>query len=566
MVERAPARQDVSAVAVSADGAAVVYTKTATADGRSQIVNVDRVTGRSRTTQLGSWVNAIAMTPSRITVLSPTLGAWFAFDPLLTRLVGHGKLGFGAHDYGSALSPSGRWATYTNSAPKVPVWATTSSGPRQNGFSDPQMFGRGPGVNPQGMALADDGTLALVDAGVVYVSTPTAQGAHSYRAVLQGFSAAGVTALAFRGGSTALVAASANHVVFWNLAQYSRIAVQRPASVAASCVACVGPAVEFSPDGNKVAYVDSGYRQPVVHDFMSSWQVSGTPSWTGGYGPVLWDGSSRVLFAYGDGRIDDVAVPGAKPVKHWAAASAHSTAYLGLTAQHHVAAVDDLGVLTVRNGRTGAVERTWKPPPTLLHRATFDNPGWVAVDPGARYVAYVIMRPDTSYVVDVVDTATDRMHAIPVPADGTPNVTYVGRRLVVATAGAADSGATILDRAGAHREQSVHLGGALTEPVFAPSLRTMAYERADGRVVIADVASGAEIGGFSVPASVEALKTGLAFSDDGASLAAVTEGTGSIGRIQRWIVDPTQLMASLCATSECGTPSVESRSARPATD
>jgi hypothetical protein len=78
----------------------------------------------------------------------------------------------------------------------------------------------------------------------------------------------------------------------------------------------------------------------------------------------------------------------------------------------------------------------------------------------------------------------------------------------------------------------------------------MAIQRADGTVVISKLPTGTTIGTFQLPAQIEGLRTGLAFSHDGNTLYAVTEGqTEDLGQIERWQLTPEKWVAAACRSA-----------------
>ena len=208
--------------------------------------------------------------------------------------------------------------------------------------------------------------------------------------------------------------------------------------------------------------------------------------------------------------------------------------------------------MTVRDADTGAVDRTWTPPGSLGDIAP-SNQGYTSVDEEAQHIAYV----DGSFEeqkVHVVDTASGETSTIEYDEEvGRLSVDYVGDHLLVSTRDSLE----VWDRTGANLDRRFALGLTLGMPLADPTFSTIAYQRQDGRIVLLDVESGEEIGGFVVPAQVEGIKSGFAFDEDGTELVVVTEGqSGDRGQLQRWQISPEALVDSLCAASDaCPAPS-----------
>ena len=89
----------------------------------------------------------------------------------------------GAHDYATAVSANGRYFGFTNGASSVPVWY--SEKPQDS--DRPDLVAQTPGLYPDALAVASDGTLAATaDSGTISVSplrSPTADTASPERSL-----------------------------------------------------------------------------------------------------------------------------------------------------------------------------------------------------------------------------------------------------------------------------------------------------------------------------------------------------------------------------------------------
>ena len=79
----------------------------------------------------------------------------------------------------------------------------------------------------------------------------------------------------------------------------------------------------------------------------------------------------------------------------------------------------------------------------------------------------------------------------------------------------------------------------------------MAVEREDGTVVISVVTTGAELAHFSLPSSVEGLRSTLEFAADDSRVYAVSEGIEEAdGRMDVWDIRPDTWVATACRTAD----------------
>lgn len=532
-------------VAVSPDGArAAVSTQVGTAYQTSDLALLDRDDHMLHRRQLNGYVTKLALTGGDVVALDTSYGTWARLDGDLKNVAISRESVFGNHDYAQAISSDGSLYTFTNSAADIPVYKTTG----RSSHGAPRLYGHGPGDYPQALAISpDDKDLAVVDSGVAYVSAlaRAKSSAGSYRATLPGFSSDGLSAIAFAGGANRIVGASGTRLVFWNLDQLSRISINQPATVMTSCVACSGPRVSIAPDGQHVAYVDSGFDQVALHNVRTGTQIHSSADLSSQYGPVVWADDHTVVLSYADGSLAWFNGDDGHRERAWARASPAGIVYLNWSRDGDLITVDTTGVIRVRNRVSGAVTMTWRPPAELGKITLAGDQGQVSVDPDLRYVAFaaagrvVDLRSGHEHVIGP-DTRTNFRA-------GVAKVGYAGEHLLVSMSKTLE----IRNPSGSLVERSVRgPSGAMAAPVADRNLSIIAYQQDDGRVVLLDGASGKAVGSFVLPASVEALRTSLAIDRRGTALIAVTEGVDAdSGHLQRWLLTPKALISSICSAS-----------------
>lgn len=536
--ETSPEGPEVLEVAVSESGRQLLWVLNR--NGGSTVVLQDEKRGQRFHRDVEGYVRHGVIDRGEVMVLDSGYGLWMRLDLSLARVLSRGDAGIGNHNYAAAVAPDGRSFTYTNSAPSIPVWRTQGSSPDRG--EEGGLHGRGPGVFPKALALSGEARrLAVVDSGTIYLSRPTpgASGTSDYRDVLTGFARAGVSDVAFLGGPDRLASTSDDLVAVWDVAQHARTATLDRATVGFGCVACPGPVVRVS-GGSRIAYVTDSLTNPVIHDLADGSELTAGDDF-GTWGPQLWDGSDTVIQGYANGTIGFIDAASGQLKKEWPAVSARGLIALSwLEAGRRLASVDDEGVLRVRDSTSGRLLRTWRPPKSWGE--FYPRPRSVAVDDSGRHIAFAIENR-----VEVVDTSTGDLNTLRYDENerGQLTVEYTAGLLMVATLNALEA----WDSAGATLRRRLEVEPNLAGPISDPSFTTIAYQRQDGRVVVLDVASEEEIGSFAVPASIEALKSGLAFDPVGSALYVVTEGTGDKGQIQRWELTPEALIDSLCAAS-----------------
>jgi WD40 repeat protein len=383
--------------------------------------------------------------------------------------------------------------------------------------------------------------MAVAASGSVYVSAtrPSATGTDPYRAVLGGRSGPGVSGVAFLGGPDRLVTSSGSGVALWDLRQFQRVATRQSARVVPGCVACAGPLVATT-DGSRVAFESDTFDSPVIHDLADGRELRWADST---YGPQLWDGERRLVLGFADGSVRTVDATTGQAGPAWPDPQPAAISYLRWVDDgSHVAVVDARGGLTVRDP-DGTVVRRFAPPASI--RNGYVASGYAAVDSHADHVAYRV-----THGVMVVDTHSGRTVARVARKATAADLEFIGDRLLVSTFSADESGYDVDLYRDYGRTLARHwtLAHLLEPPVVDQALTEMAYQEQSGRIVVRRLSTGEQLASFTVPAQIEGIKSGFAFTPDGRRLVVVTEGGQSDnGHVEDWQIATGSLVGSLCA-------------------
>ena len=538
----APPAATVTSVSISADGGLVGYTS-ATGDVPEidSVSIVDIASGARRTVVTPEPVDHLVLGTGTAVAFGGGSGYWARLSLSTLATQAHGSTGFGGHDYASAIDSLGSSYTYTNSARTIPVWRTAG----RPDIDHPPLAGNGPGVVPQALALSPGGgRLAVADSGTVYVSA-TAKGKSAdapYLARLTGTSGAPTSAVEFLGDADHLVSSTGSQLAIWDLNQLSRIAVRQPALVPVACVACPGVTAVPSPDGRRIAYVSSAFNSVVVHDLGSGTDRSygDLNAFSSDYGPPVWTADGRTLLVprAATGSVDVVDAGTLRLLRRWTGGVRATTVVdARWVAAGQLAVVDNLGVVTLWDP-AGAVSQRFSAPD--LGGAELAYSGQAAVNGAGTQASFV-----TGTSVLVLDLRTRRVTVLVRTNDSNQatGVSYAGAHLLVSFTTAVrvyDSDRLALTR-------TLTSSGLLATARGSDASDLMAYQLDSGEVDVVDVGSATLVGAIALPASVEGLKTGLAFGSDGQSLFALTEGSDNPGQLERWSFEPDVVLASLCA-------------------
>ena len=148
-------------------------------------------------------------------------------------------------------------------ASSVPVWY--SEKPQDS--DRPDLVAQTPGLYPDALAVASDGTLAATAvSGTISVSplrSPTADTASPERSLF-GVGSVNSNGLAFVDGDRGLASATGDAVALWNTAPRGRITTEVAAPIHYGCNACGGPSITISPDGRNIAVLDANQSSITV--------------------------------------------------------------------------------------------------------------------------------------------------------------------------------------------------------------------------------------------------------------------------------------------------------------
>jgi WD40 repeat protein len=545
------AEKDLTAVALSPAADTVIYARTLSSFAGA-ITKQDVNTGTSSSMSFeGHPFRRLVVGSSDVIAFDVAYGYWVRLSLPDLHVVGSLRPGFGTHNHAQAMSDDGTVFSYTNGAESIPVWdtATSHDGPNATVWdANPTRWGRGPGAFPEAMALSPKGKyLATSDAGTVYVSKPNADpNATPIQWRLTGVSGVGVSNLQFL-SDDALISAGQQQLTLWDFRQVSPIATFQRADVSPGCVACSGPLPVLSPDGSRVAHVgDRGAWGGIyVHNF-STGQDARYKSATARVGPPSWSPDGRYLLVpNSEGSVDVVASDSLTRVRAWPtdglAEDVVAARYLDGNARFATATAS--GRVTVRNADTGEVLKTTPALPQRLQ--AYSDVRNVAIN--GQGTCLTLIGESGIYTVNLVNGTETQLADASARGIG---VQYAGGRLVVSASSYETRTGWINIYSGADGTsllRHIDTGSGMLEAGVASEGPLVAYQARDGNVNLIDSSDGALVGTFPQQASVEGLKTGLAFNEKGDHLVTVTAGyytTSSF--IEKWSVAPDALIRSLC--------------------
>ncbi|RAJ29651.1 WD40 repeat protein [Kitasatospora sp. SolWspMP-SS2h] len=475
-------------------------------------------------------------------------------------------LGFGTHDFGSALAPDGSLFTYTNSAPSLPLWPADGT----PDIDRPRLTARLPEGRPTALALSRHGIRAAAALGTsLYVArTDTPDQPASDPVELTGAGAVVQHGVAFLDpAGSRLVSAAGDVLTLWDLGRQSRIASETTAAVGSSCNACPEPRLALSPDGRRAAVLSgNGDRldlrsldpaDPAQPDAQGL-------SLDSEYGALTWsDDGTRVIVASSDGSalILDPR-KGLEPIGSWPPLpdplQLRDTPVVlrFLPGGREVAQLDSSGTIRIREPATGRVLREVDGPHDMAPTVNGTRPrgqDQAALDRSAGHAAVIEYDVGQQHRTEirVIDASTGGYRVI----DGTEasGVAYAGDQLLVQRKG---GDLEVWSTDGAKRSQTLKgTPGTAVGPVVGSGL--IAARPADGNVVrLFDRPSGDLLGSLAVPPVDKANSVGLAVSADGSRLVAAVEFRWSKddtvagpGRLIGWRLDPSSWIAAACGTA-----------------
>lgn len=557
-----PPGQRPTAVAVSPSGHYVAVTME---DDLTQprLLLVELATGRIRDTVLKDMSSApdriSAPDDGQLVLLDEANGSWARMSVPELKHLGGSAVGFGAHNYGSALSANGGYFTYSNAGTSLPLWTTRGS----PDYDRPTLTAATQGTNPVALALSADGSRVAQGVNTtiyVSVSVRSAQDRQPPTA-LTGAGPLLYDSLAFVGpGNDRLLSASGDLLTLWDLSQVSRIGAASDAIIPESCNGCYEPRIGVQPGNRNVAVVDGNGSalnvQALGPHVTHRWTERAAEGRMPAYGPPLWtsDGTKIILVSARDdsAQIRSFA-PGLPSVGSWSAPGAppHQTdapTLLQMTSTgRQVVEIGDTGTVKLRDVTTGQILRRIQGPagmtPTMYDPSPLP-PDYAAANASATYAA-VIDRDNSQ--VHVTDIAAGKVQVI--HGKDARGVAFVRDKLLIQLS----SGVLeIWDASG--RSRTATLRG-VPDSVIGPVVNgvdTIVETDSDSTVTLIDYPSGQRLGTLPVPKGYKATSIGLGFAPGGKTLVSATEvsgdGVGLVdgGTVVGWRVDDGAWLGAAC--------------------
>ena len=563
-----PPKWTPAAAAVSASGQYVAFSAYGTDENAAyedpyDLILINERTGHSVMTPLKAGLLAEHLSFSgdnQLVVLDSGYGNWERRAVPSLAVLAASSAGFGLQNFGVALSPTGKYFSYTNAGSPLPVWTTVSS-PTP---SFAPLGAAAVGNEPDALAISADGRReAVADAGTVYVSDITAykNAASSVPMSLNGNDTTNSDGLTFIGsGDNELLSATNDLIALWNLDQDSRISTAASVDLPMGCEACGGPYIGISPKSdNMVLSVDNGGTAVDVSLPLPTGRSQALPQDSTHdtmYGPAVWsqDGQHFSILTPSDGSGEVWSADGHLSfLRNWKVQPAPGGAYdsagnepasaMLVAGGRQILEIDSAGNVVLRNATTGAVEHKVAGP---ISPGAAGNPDLysVSADAQARYAAVVAGDPNTH--VNVVNIKTGVITTL--PGGSASGVAYDGELLLVQR----PDGTLEVRSAGGRRLIRTFAGVA--NPAAGPVAGDdgLAVElNSSGTAEVFDVASGLQVGSFMVPAGQFTTFTSIAFTPDGHDLVTATEDGGpkGTGEVSEWSFSSILWSKTACASA-----------------
>ncbi|WP_406636440.1 hypothetical protein [Amycolatopsis sp. WGS_07] len=571
---RVPKNEQPKTIGVSPSGRFVaVVSKTDQSDVPPTLQVLDRTTGSITQTRLVSYKdsspNSVVFPDDNTVQLfdGSGFGAWERLAlPELTHRAGK-SLGFGVHNRGSATSADGRYVSYTNGAPKLPLWTTEET----SDIDMPNLIARIKPTPTAALAISSDASsVAQAVDKTLYVSAttqPTQEPAEPVALAAGGPVVPG--SVVFLGASrTSLLSASGHAVTLWDLGQYSRIAEYTQLDIPTSCNGCVGPYIGLQQGKPGVAVVPGDVTSlitwtpgPRVFSVQSPTKSNVSPPFWSNVSPPFWlpDADQILLVNDEDASASIRAVrPGLPEVGTWppapnAMAVPDGVALMQLTPDRkHIFVLHNSGAVRIRL-LNGQVVRQFDGPPSMAptrNSSSFLSQGYAAVDAQSAHTAVI----DTSG--GFLGTGPRKVHVFTVEHGTTrtiegediSGVAFAGGHLLIQRR----SGELEVWNAdgGARTGSTQGLANTVVGPV-SDGDRTIVEISADDTAHIIDYPSGVSVGVLPHPAGTKEVSTSLAFSADGNRLVSVTESgyENAPGGLVDWRMNPESWIQAACESA-----------------
>ena len=445
----------------------------------------------------------------------------------------------GAHQGTLAVSPDGRFVTTTNGDPTIPVWPTDR--PSGYGLGSEPFAAHAPLSQTTALALSIGGVeLAAGDSGTVYVSPVTKTNAPTQTSLsLTGNGGINAGALHFVGDAYHLLSASADTIARWDLTQQDRLARTEATVLNPPCNGCPGALAAVSPDGTRIAMLNSAAGQLLIQSLNSTAPAQSVPAVTDG--TPVWDGNQLLVASP---TVSASRLP--SDIRALPATVDHSPILAtALSADHRrLILVDQDGNILVQDLGTGATVRRIRGPRNFAMVSGAVYAGVPAIDAAGDLVA--LDDNGTVLVIDVKSGRTITRH----PAADALFLSYARSRLLVQQS---NGSLEVWDARGKSLERVIPGDETYSFylPIPDPTGHVVARQRSDGTVVLVDLSSGTTLATIPSPLPPsDGLKIGLAFSADGSHLISILQSLeyDSSAIIQRNFSIPT-LIRSACLTA-----------------
>lgn len=436
-----------------------------------------------------------------------------------------GRVGIGAHTLAHLFSSDGRYAIVTSGERLVPVWRTEPGAD----LLEPDFRVEVPLPDQNALALSPDGAkLAVAGNGQIYV-TPTRRGEADPEAAslanqpvtLTG-EKAGVVSFV---GDERLLSAAGSEIAIWDVEQLDRLARIQSVPLEAGCTLCAPPRLAISPDGEQLAVLAGFENAGFVQSLTGQPARELLPTGPGAYGAPLWGPDGKAAFPlwdkYGEGeQLASGECPTACrfwPVGDTEEGARELSSAIAPDGETAILVDSDAGVHWQSLSSGERTDYSDSQLPDLSEDVPTKS---AAISGSGRFLAFAVGGTVK------VEKLPGRQLVGRIPTSPEAGVSYAGEHLLVQL----DDG-----RLQIWNERGTELLRTLPGNGYAwlvPSVDGTMVARAgnDGRVSVADVESGTELGTFRTPDENGSIKTGLAFSPDGRLLAALSEQLSSANR------------------------------------
>jgi WD40 repeat protein len=543
-----PLGQKPAAIAVSPDGSVAVVVSTAEASDGSLITAYDVSTSQVRTAvsqSMPAWSQRRLAVPSAtgLVLFETAYGTWERWRLPELKRTAAARVGFGVHNYSAAISPDGRFITYSNGDTELPLWRTDRLDPSVD-RADAAAGSRGP--LPTAIAVSRNNTMAATAAnGKIYVSAIGAVGADHPLRELDGNAVVNRDALAFVDDGRRLVSASGPLVALWDISRLGRIETERQVRRTFTCGACPGPWLTVNEDRTAATLSDYGSEASIYS--LTSDHAAALPALDAGYGPATWAATPTQLLITvpGEGGFRILDPAAAQPVldtmkPHLYPAVGVKTIRMSAD-RRRIVLIDFANTVDMLDARDGHLIKKVNGPydPEADEQTGMDANG---IDPSGRF-AGMTLYDGGAWLIDLT-----MGKAITVPGGTATGVALSQSQLAVQR----PTGAVDLYALGSlHLLRTLPLDeNALGPFALNTSGTLLAQTRSDGTIAIWNTSNGELLTRLTYLTDLRGLQTTLTFEGDDSTLAVEVEGENDTGRLQQWTLSPLQLVRAACRAAD----------------